>query len=506
MKHKVDPLQSGLFDPERNHFSRVGYNRLQQGWQGIFRRSLLAVMPVEELGESFSSDTGRRTKELYSMAGLLVIAEMRNWTSAEAAEAYMFDLSVQYALNVGHHAVELSSRTVERYQRLFREKELAQDVFERVTQALIEEFEIEVDKQRLDSTHLFSNMANLTRTQLMRVCVRRFLIQLKRHWNREYAQLDGAFRDRCMVSEKRAFSQKASESQPRVELRQQAAEDLLLLIDRFAGHERIVNMTSYQAMVRVFQEQCEVVGEKVTLRKKPGGRTMQNPSDPDATYDGHKGKGYQVQLAETCNPNNPVQLITCAIPQTAADDDGEALAPVVAHLEAADLKPKELLADTLYGSDRNQQLCESKDIELLAPVRGPKPKKGLPPITDVQKRLAARREMEQTDEWKQRYKLRAGIEGTHSGAKRKVEVGKLRVRGKPSVSNVVLLKLTGWNIFRAAAAMIRKGKRPIKGQKATSTTDILVWLTTFGLRLLDLTGLLHPQRPHPMPPPTPLAA
>lgn len=506
MKYKVDPLQSGLFDPERDHFSRVGYNRLQQGWQGIFRRSLLAVMPVEELGESFSSDTGRWTKELYSMAGLLVIAEMRNWASTEAAEAYMFDLSVQYALNVGHQAVELSSRTVERDQRLFREKELAQDVFERVTQALIEEFEIEVDKQRLDSTHLFSNMANLTRTQLMRVCVRRFLIQLKRHWNREYDQLDAAFRDRCMVSEKRAFSQKAAEAQPRVELRLQAAEDLLMLIDRFAGHERIVNMNSYKAMVRVFQEQCEVVGKKVTLRKKPGGRTMQNPSDPDATYDGHKGKGYQVQMAETCNPDNPVQLITCAIPQTAVDDDGEALAPVVAHLAAADLKPNELLADTLYGSDRNQQLCASKDIELLAPVRGPKPKKGLPPITDAPKRLAARREMEQTDEWKQRYKLRAGIEGTNSGAKRKVEVGKLRVRGKPSVFNVVLLKLTGWNIFRAAAAMTRKGKRPQKEQKVTFATDILARLTTFGRRLLDHTRLLHPQRPHPMPAPTLLAA
>ena len=25
---------------------------------------------------------------------------------------------------------------------------------------------------------------------------------------------------------------------------------------------------------------------------------MQNPSDPDATYDGHKGPGYQTQLAE----------------------------------------------------------------------------------------------------------------------------------------------------------------------------------------------------------------
>jgi len=57
---------------------------------------------------------------------------------------------------------------------------------------------------------------------------------------------------------------------------------------------------------------------------------MQNPSDPEATYDGHKGKGYQVQLAETCHPDNPVQLITCAIAQAAADEDGDALPEVVA--------------------------------------------------------------------------------------------------------------------------------------------------------------------------------
>ena len=120
MKHKIDPRQNGLFDPERQNFSPVGYDRLDQGWQGVFRRSLLAVMPAEELAKEFSGDRGRRTKELYSMAGLIVIAEMRGWTSQEAADAYMFDLSVQYALNVGQHAAELSYRTVERYQRLFR--------------------------------------------------------------------------------------------------------------------------------------------------------------------------------------------------------------------------------------------------------------------------------------------------------------------------------------------------------------------------------------------------
>lgn len=462
MKHKIDPRQTGLFDPERQNFSPVGYDRLDQGWQGIFRRSLLAVMPADELAKEFSADLGRRTKELYSMAGLVVIAEMRGWTSQEAADAYMFDLSVQYALNVGHHAVELSSRTVERYQRLFREQELAQGVFERVTRTLAEELQLEVDQQRLDSTHLFSDMAALSRTQLMAVCIRRFLVQVKRHQNDEYAALDAQVRERCMASDKRLFSQTPPEGEARAQLRQRVAEDLLMLIDRFAGHARIAGMSSYKAMVRVFSEQCEVIGKKVALRQKTGGRTMQNPSDPDATYDGHKGKGYQVQLSETCHPDNPVQLITCAIPQTAADEDGDALPLVVARLEQNDLKPGEILADTLYGSDANQQLCEGKGIELVAPVRGPAPKKNPVPATEAQHRLAVRRTAEKTEAWQQRHRRRAGIEGTNSGLKRRMGLGKLRVRGKKSVFNVVLLKVTGWNIFRAADAIARTAKRAIQ--------------------------------------------
>jgi len=494
MKHKIDPRQKGMFDPERQNFSPVGYDRLDQGWQGIFRRSLLAVMPADELAREFSSDRGRHTKELYSMAGLVVIAEMRGWTSQEAADAYMFDLSVQYALNVGHHAVELSFRTVERYQRLFREQELAQGVFERVTRTLAEELQLEVDQQRLDSTHLFSDMAALSRTQLMAVCIRRFLVQVKRHQNDEYAALDAQVRERCMASDKRLFSQTPPAGEARAQLRQRVAEDLLMLIDRFAGHARIAGMSSYKAMVRVFGEQCEVVGGKVALRKKTGGRTMQNPSDPDATYDGHKGKGYQVQLSETCHPDNPAQLITCAIPQTAADEDGDALPLVVDRLEQNDLKPGEILADTLYGSDDNQQLCEGKGIDLVAPVRGPAPKKNRLPTTDAQKRLALRRTAEKTEEWKQAYRLRAGIEGTHSGLKRRMELGKLRVRGKKSVFNVVLLKATGWNIFRAAAAMVRTAKRAIPTQITSSGGSVWPRFATFVSRALGREPLPWLQR------------
>ena len=38
--------------------------------------------------------------------------------------------------------------------------------------------------------------------------------------------------------------------------------------------------------------------------------SMQTPHDPEVTYSGHKGKGYEVQVAETCESDNAVQMIT----------------------------------------------------------------------------------------------------------------------------------------------------------------------------------------------------
>ena len=77
MKHAVNPTQKGLFDTEMTKFSPVAYRVLSTGWQGVFRKSLLERMPTEEMGQSFSETMGRPTKELYSMAGLVVIAQMK---------------------------------------------------------------------------------------------------------------------------------------------------------------------------------------------------------------------------------------------------------------------------------------------------------------------------------------------------------------------------------------------------------------------------------------------
>ena len=66
-------------------------------------------------------------------------------------------------------------------------------------------------------------------------------------------------------------------------------------------------------------------------------------------------------------------------------------------------------------------------------------------------RIAKRRATEQTSEFKDRYRWRAGVEATMSELDRRTGVKRLRVRGFKAVRFSATLKAIGINLFRAAA-------------------------------------------------------
>jgi len=540
MRNIVDPRQTPLFDPFSPVLKKRTRAKLERGWQGVFRHVLLELMPVETVAGEFSPDMGCPTKELYSMSGLLVVKEFMNWTKEEAINAYCYRMDLQYALNLAPVAQELGLRTLERYEKIFIENDLAGRVMHEVTARLAEVCEIRTDQQRLDSTHIFSNMASFGRTRMMGVTVKRFLTQLKRSDQGAYKNLPEELKERYAPSAHRMFGGMNTNEAKRQLLRQQVADDMYELIRRFADNRRHQNRSTFKMLERVFYEQCEVEEEQVCIKKKTGGDVTQNPSDPDATYDGHKGSGYQAQLSETCHPENEVQLITSAIPETAVESDTAALPKVLDDLEAQATLPESLLADATYGSDENVQEAEARGVELVSPTKagardtekknredafetlsiddfsideeteevlacpaGVKPESSIhddasattttvmPKAacskcefaaqcsvrkvkdqyrvkhTPKERRLAARRREEQTEVFRERYRLRAGIEGTNSGLKRRVGLARLRVRGKARVFNAILLKVTGWNILRAGVCT---KMREFVAQKAKSAS------------------------------------
>ena len=165
----------------------------------------------------------------------------------------------------------------------------------------------------------------------------------------------------------------ATDAEARQRSRQQAAEDLLWVIEHFADQPTMTGRQSYKALLTIFSQQCEVIEGKVTVRAKTGGNCMQNPSDAYASYDGHKGPGYQAQIAETCSSENEVQLITAALPQTACEPDEGAVVPMLDQLEKANLLPEEMLADTLYTNDENVQAAAEFGVDMIGPVPGRAP-------------------------------------------------------------------------------------------------------------------------------------
>jgi hypothetical protein len=512
MHYIVDPRQSSMFDPYTQVFSKLGYRRIVKGWQGVFRRVILEIMPVDTIAGEFSEGEGRPTKELYSMAGLVFIMQFHDWTIEQATEEYMFNLGVQYALNLEPGGQSLSSRTLDRYLAIFRECDIAEKVFHDVTHALVEALEKDVSRQRLDSTHVFSNMARFGRTQLMGVVVKRFLAQVHRHDVSAYDALPEEVRERYKPAANRLFGDTKNDIKSQKLIRQHVAEDMLMLIQRFenTGH---ADRTTFKQLVRVFNEQCAVEEKRVKIKEKAGSRVLQNPSDPDATYDGLKGPGYQVQIDETCTDGD-VQLITAVIPQTAAEPDCEAVIPVCRDLQETGLVPETMLGDAAYGSDANVQNCKAQGIDLISPVNRSRRNDSkmhvddfdIDPVTEcvrrcpaghaplqstydlskgktrsifdselcracpnlakcpakgkgkhrtfyhtpAQRRNAERLKKEQTPAFRSVYSKRAGIEGTFSRIKSCLGLHRLRVRESQSVSMALFLKLAGWNILQAA--------------------------------------------------------
>ena len=79
-------------------------------------------------------------------------------------------------------------------------------------------------------------------------------------------------------------------------------------------------------------------------------------------------------------------------------------------------------------------------------------------FTEKELRLAKRRAYEQSLEFKDRYRWRAGVEATMSEFDRRTRVKHLRVRGFKAVRFCATLKAIGVNLFRAAA--VRRAANP----------------------------------------------
>ncbi|MHB1397173.1 MAG: transposase [Trichloromonadaceae bacterium] len=525
MIHVKDHKQHDMFSP----FEHLGPKRLallESSWAHLFRQEILHKLPAEKLFPLFDDLKGRPTKELYAMLGIVLLQQMEDLTDEEAVRQFAFNIMWHYALNVtdpSDVSSYVSSRTLWSMRDMVGRLGLEQSLFENVTDALKRLFDLDPSKQRLDSVHIFSNMAHLGRIRLFVKTIRKFLVNLKRQHADLYQAL-GEVASRYEEKNDGQFAVKPSESARTL---QQVGNDCFALVERFQGADEIASMASYKLLVRLFHDQCvlETTADDATQvvvkpNKEVPSDSLQNPSDPDAGYCGHKGKGYQVQVMETYSPQrSQPNLITHVKVEAAHQSDANALLPAIEEAAKRELAPAELLADSLYGSDDNLEKAKELGVELVSPAMGRAPdgisladftfcdrdemiacpqgqkpqriktgkkdgkivhfdkancdncpRQSECPVKRVKRsatlsydakslRLARRRAKEKTEAFREIYRFRAGAEGTMSDLDRMTNTKHLRVRGIRQVRLAAVLKATGLNILRATAFRNRLQRR-----------------------------------------------
>jgi hypothetical protein len=205
--------------------------------------------------------------------------------------------------------------------------DLASKIFSEATLKIMETFKVDADCVRMDSVHIKSNFKVLTRGGVFHTTIDKFLKELKDTNEPAFDSIDLELIGRYFKPRSGYDTFGQVKPEQRKILLALKAKDLYSLVLQFQNDSAISSMESFQLMVRVLDEQCEIVpaDEKnpdphVQLKepKDIPGSSLQNPTDPSATYDHKKGTGQQVQIAETCssgeaeNDEKPLNLILYA--------------------------------------------------------------------------------------------------------------------------------------------------------------------------------------------------
>jgi hypothetical protein len=472
------------------------------------------------------------------MIGMMILQQMHDLTDEQTIEQFCFNIQWHYALNITSPedaASYICGKSIWTMRDKLSTEEAYNDIFTTTLKRLEEIFKADLSKQRLDSVHLQSNMRHLGRIGLFVKTIKNFLNNLKRQHHNLFDQLDKELTKRYLNKNTESLfaSVKPSDSTHTLD---QLAADVLTLTDCFSSVSTVQNMSTLKQLVRLFKEQCVVEQEENATNKKAVAKpnkdvpsdSLQNPSDPDAGYSNHKGKGYQAQVAENyVKTNDPdekkkqLSLITYIAIESADKHDANALLPAIEDLKERNVTPRELLADSLYGSSSNcKKAMQKHGVEVVAPLmpgsqkyfhlssfsleeKGritscpcgiapksiKKTKKGFSaafssevchecesfdscPVKKGAKAcyyrykekdisIAHRKRYEESPAFKDRYRYRAGVEATMSEFDRRTGVKHLRVRGMKAVRFAAVMKAIGLNIFRASRHRKRINQTPV---------------------------------------------
>ena len=149
--------------------------RLERSWAEVFRNEALPLIDEERFAPMYCADNGRPNRAVQTVLGVHLLKEMFNLTEDEALEQLEFNLLWHHALRLDMEETHLPQKTLHNFRVRLMQHDGGRLAFQETTERIIQALGIRTGKQRLDSTHIMSNIATLTRLGLFCETMRLFL-------------------------------------------------------------------------------------------------------------------------------------------------------------------------------------------------------------------------------------------------------------------------------------------------------------------------------------------
>jgi hypothetical protein len=373
-KHNQPLLISNVSDlPEEQR------QRLEESWAGEFYREFFSRIQEEAFAPMYSDVPSRPNTPVNVLLGLETLKAGYGWSDEELHDQFNFNLQVRYAL--GQHDLKegrFELRTLYNFrQRLSQYNaehgvNLVAQAFEAITDQQVVALKVKTGIQRMDSTQVASNILDMSRLQLLVEGLQRMWRLLSEAEQQQYNEWLGKY-----------VKSGSGQYVYRVKGKEATAAHTLqvgqvihrLLAETKAAYKQT---PTYQVLERLLQENFHLALEGVQTKANDeiGAGCLQSLDDLEATFR-RKGpaefKGYVANLTQTCDPHNPVQLITKLQVAPNNVDDADLLAQALPNLkERTGLNT--LYADGAYGSPAADEQLNEHTVELFQTgIRGKAP-------------------------------------------------------------------------------------------------------------------------------------
>ena len=367
--------QLSLFSSSCNYLTGKSLKIFEDNsqWHNQFRVYITQRIDEDVFRPLYCEGFGSPNASIRVLIGMMILKEAQGWSDSQLFEECRFNLLVRNSLclmNIDDPIPAESTYYLLRKHIVEWEKKgnenLIEKVFSQVTKSQAIEFQINGNKIRMDSKLLGSNIAWYSRYELIHETVRKVYRTFKTQIDSVMSESDITLLEQLLIES----GDKVCYRSNNIELESKLT-DLGRVI--YTIITRINNNTSelIQTLRRVFREQYQVVDDIVSALPKQeiSAKSIQSPHDTDCHYrkkDEQQVKGYSINVTETCDTGEVLNLVTNVLVKAASAVDCDFLQSAVENSqEVVCQKIETINADGAYHSVDNQDYCEENNIDLV---------------------------------------------------------------------------------------------------------------------------------------------